>query len=54
MQVLEKSYTVNINLNLTVDNLRASISKKSNIPANEFKLSINRHCLTGTTKLKDL
>ena len=41
-------------MNLTVDNLKASISKKANIPANEFKLRINRQTPTGVTKLKDL
>ena len=48
------SYTIVINPNLTVDNLKASISYKSNIPANEFKLRYNRQKMAGTTKLKDL
>ena len=45
---------MNINQNLTVDNLKACISKKSNIPAEEFKLWINRNYPIGNTKLKDL
>ena len=54
VQGLEKCYAIAININLTVDNLKASIVDITNIPASEFKLIIHNKYPPGNTYLKDL
>ena len=49
-----KSDTVDINLNLMVDNLKAHISQKTGIPAKEFKIKVRNQYPTGITILRDL
>ena len=45
---------INININLSVDNLKACISEKTNIPVQQFKLKWNSKYLLGTQVIKDL
>ena len=42
-----------INKNLSFNNLKASVSSKTNIPQSEFKLYINRKYPAGDELLKD-
>ena len=41
------SYIIKINPFLTVDNLKASISEKTNMPAETFKIKWGRKYLSG-------
>ena len=43
---------VNININLTVNNLKAYISHKTGIPHEEFKLKIHNKYPNGNATLK--
>lgn len=45
---------VKINKNLSVDNLKASVSEKSNIPVHQFKLKWNKKYLIGTQVIENL
>ena len=51
---LNQTYSININPALTVSNLKASISAKTNIAERHFKLIQKQQYLTGNNKIKDL
>ena len=50
---MNQCFIVKININLTIDNLKAAISHKSNIPEEHFKIKFNYKSLIGSQTIKE-